>query len=394
MASTQLLLNERCLARLPVLSFNAHMTIDVVRKEFTLPLLVHILASERLRQDLDYFVKQGPYKQKEVVSQFAVSVYHHITILLQPTFCMFSQGLRDYREVRASDQYLDGKMPTIGNLLDQADDSLVGLEESWERVQEMLAHNFSISPGSVVPTASPRELLVRLLVNQPSILEKIATGGNAVLGDIGKHIGMPFTLRIQNNFRKIMPKKRIADGSPKMFFVCYHIANGNRELFVGASQENWTGLPAIGRIRREDRDWRLNSYIPLTTRAFNALRQAEENVVLPASMRNLPKKRKGYQVRTRAVAAMRDPPHPDFLGRITEVGQAFDRTMQPQQCCYACKGMMGYKVPAEFSQEAIETNLRDFCWKSMGDYTHACAETGVSIQCSVHWIKNGIDMKF
>jgi hypothetical protein len=81
-----------------------------------------------------------------------------------------------------------------------------------------------------------------------------------------------------------MPKKRVADGSPKMFFVCYHTTNGSPELFVGASQANWTGLPEIGKIRRADRDERLRSYIPYTVRAYNALRQAEEGVVLPASM--------------------------------------------------------------------------------------------------------------
>ena len=98
-------------------------------------------------------------------------------ILLEPTFNMLSEGLQDYRSVRASDQYLDGEIPTIGDLLDQADDSLLGLQASWERVEEMLAYNFPVSLGSAVPTASPRELLVRLLVNQLFILEKIATGG-------------------------------------------------------------------------------------------------------------------------------------------------------------------------------------------------------------------------
>src|SRR5579862_3609160 len=113
------------------------------------------------------------------------------------------------------------------------------------------------------------------------------------------------------------------------------VVTGNYSL---ASQANWTGLPEIGRIRREDRDFRLSSYIPLATRALNALRQAEENVVLPTSMTNLPKKDKGLQVRIRAIATMRNPPHPDFLGRTKEIGQAFDRSMEAQQCCYACKG--------------------------------------------------------
>lgn len=212
MASTQLLLNEKCTARLPVLSLNPHMTADVVRKEFTLPLLVHILASERLRQDVDCFIERGPYKQKGmwsifctnlaamlwsaliqivgVVRQFAISAHHHLVILLGPTLVTLSEGLWGYRSVRASDQYLDGEIPTIGSLLDQAVDSLFGLRNSWESVVEMLAYNFPVSTGSVVPTASPRELLIRLLVNQPSILEKIATGGDTVLSKLlfGPHV--------------------------------------------------------------------------------------------------------------------------------------------------------------------------------------------------------------
>jgi hypothetical protein len=64
MASTQLSLNLKCLARLPALSINAHITADDAQKDFTLPLLVHLLASERLRHDVDDFTKRLPYKQE------------------------------------------------------------------------------------------------------------------------------------------------------------------------------------------------------------------------------------------------------------------------------------------------------------------------------------------
>jgi hypothetical protein len=185
------------------------------------------------------------------------------------------------------------------------------------------------------------------------------------------------------------PRKRVADGSPKMFFVCYHSANGNQELFVGADQANWTGLPTIGQIRREDRDLRLSSYSPLATRAYNALRQAEENAILPASMANLPDKAKTYQVRMRAIAAMKTGPHPDFLGRVTEVGRAFDKTMKAQQCRYACKRMMEYRVLGNFTQNSIEDNLCNFGWENRGDYPHSCAEVEVSLQCSRHWVEKG-----
>lgn len=46
----------------------------------------------------------------------------------------------------------------------------------------------------------------------------------------------------------------------------------------------------------------------------------------------------------KAVAAMKGPPHPDFLGQKSETHQAFGKMMKPQQCCYACQGMMGYTV--------------------------------------------------
>ncbi|KAI9784829.1 MAG: hypothetical protein M1839_001559 [Geoglossum umbratile] len=182
MASTQLPLNMKCAARLPVLSINAQMTTDNVRKDFTLPLLVHILASERLRQDVRCFKKQGPYKQEEVVTQFAISVNHHIEILLGPTLVTLTQGLQDYRSVRVSDQFLEGKIPTIGDLLDQAKDSFTALCVSWLRLTILLGHDYPVLPGSVVPTASPRQLLVNLLVNHPSILQKVVTGGDVVLG--------------------------------------------------------------------------------------------------------------------------------------------------------------------------------------------------------------------
>ena len=178
-----------------------------------------------------------------------------------------------------------------------------------------------------------------------------------------------------------------------MFFVCYHFTNGNRELYVGANQADWTGLPAIGDIRRADRDHRLRSYIPLATRAFNALQQAEKNVLLPDSMANLIDKAREYQVRIRAIASVKNPPHPDFLGRKTEIGQPFDKTMKSQQCCYVCQGMMGYRIPAKFKQKAIKGYLCHLQWHLRDGYAHSCAEIEVSLQCSINWLENGRDVK-
>jgi hypothetical protein len=177
-----------------------------------------------------------------------------------------------------------------------------------------------------------------------------------------------------------------------MIFICYH---NNQELYVGANQADWTGLPAIGDIRRADRDHRLKSYIPLATRAYNALQQAEKEVVLPDSTSILKDedKNKKYQIRIRAIAAMRDPPHCDFLGRKTESGQVFNKAMKAQQCCYACQGMMGYRIPAKFKHKSIESYLCHLDWVKRSGYAHSCAEIEVSLQCSKNWLESGRDTK-
>jgi hypothetical protein len=119
----------------------------------------------------------------ETVKQFALSVKHHLEILLKPTLDKFQEGLESYRDIKASEGFLDGEMPTIGSLLDQMEDSFSGLELAWQLVKEISGLDFPISEGSTVPTASPRELLINLLVNRPSsVLQKIATGGDTVLG--------------------------------------------------------------------------------------------------------------------------------------------------------------------------------------------------------------------
>jgi hypothetical protein len=118
----------------------------------------------------------------EVVTQFAISVKHHLVILLEPTLATFTKALRDHRSVRASDRYLDGGVPTIGDLLDQANDSLASLCISWQNMSEMLGRDYPVSQESAVPTAAPRQLLIHLLVNHPDTLQKVAAGGDAFLG--------------------------------------------------------------------------------------------------------------------------------------------------------------------------------------------------------------------
>jgi hypothetical protein len=40
-----------------------------------------------------------------------------------------------------------------------------------------------------------------------------------------------------------------------------------------------------------------------------------------------------FEIRIRAVAAMKGPLHPDLLGQTSESGQAFDKTAKSRQCC-------------------------------------------------------------
>jgi hypothetical protein len=118
-----------------------------------------------------------------VATQFLVSTRHHIDILLTPTLAAFKEGLQPYHNVQASEEYLSGKIPSIGDLLRYADDSLRELYNTWDDlIEEIGERNYVISPGSTVPTASPRVLLIRLLVNHPFILQQITTDAT-VLGE-------------------------------------------------------------------------------------------------------------------------------------------------------------------------------------------------------------------
>jgi hypothetical protein len=54
---------------------------------------------------------------------------------------------------------------------------------------------------------------------------------------------------------------------------------------------------------------------------------------------------------------MKRTPHPDFLGKWTETGQAFERTMKARQCCYICQGTMAYTVPAVLRERRHEQSL-------------------------------------
>jgi hypothetical protein len=134
-----------------------------------------------------------------------------------------------------------------------------------------------------------------------------------------------------------------------MFFVCLHPAipgtSGLRLLFhVGGDEEDLGSSKGITQVRKEQRDCRLMDYIPSARDAFNALYNTEQTIL--RDRRALPSTESvGMRVtalRVEAIQKMR--PHPTFLGRTREDGQAFNRLGSASKCCYVCKGMMGYNT--------------------------------------------------
>lgn len=179
-------------------------------------------------------------------------------------------------------------------------------------------------------------------------------------------------------------RSNIPDGVPAMFFFCYHKATSRAPFILGANQENWGGLEPIQAIRREDRDHRLATYATLVEEAFNALRETEDAVGLPDGLHGKPGQIQLSETRKLAIKYMRE--NPAFLGRSLEIGQAFDGKLRSKQCCYACKGMMGYLVTANsFKEKDVEKYLCHFNWVKRGGYAISCAEIAARAQCAQHW---------
>ena len=109
-----------------------------------------------------------------------------MVILLEPALEQFREILQNFHDVKASKRLLEsGEAPTIGEMLAYASEGLRSLNESWGRAMaklELQEEKYTVLEGGKVPTASPRQLLVCLLVNHPVILKKLAADGDIVLG--------------------------------------------------------------------------------------------------------------------------------------------------------------------------------------------------------------------
>ncbi|KAH0559656.1 hypothetical protein GP486_003828 [Trichoglossum hirsutum] len=360
---------------------------DMVGKEaryWTELLLVHSRASRVLRGDLDTFISredQLSFKDEPLVLQFLLSIGHHIEVLLERALKELRREVRKHWNLRAKQQFLtelNGDLPSLRELFDVAEEELGHLWSFWLAVTEGRRDRLSKLMERGVPTSSPRTILIRLLLRVPAISEMV---NDATLVDIGRHLDLQRSTPTFDSGRFAV-SPRVADGMPAVFFICRHpTTDGSYEFYVGSSKANWGGLSAIGDIRRRDRDDRLDAYIPFAEEAYNALKKVEKE-----AEDSIPERGNTYEIRRQAIVKMRK--ESAFLGRTTETGQAFDKSMNPRQCCYVCQGMMGYRTPAVFEQQEIKTNLCQFDWDRRRGYAHSCAEIDVSLQCSINWEQN------
>lgn len=97
--------------------------------------------------------------------------------------------------------------------------------------------------------------------------------------------------------------------------MCYH-----KTHFSRGNEADWSDLPEIAEIKRQDRDHRLQQYIPFTKKAYQALREMEDAVLQQQLVNNGVTKLD--QARMEAIKKVRKDHR--SLGRTSEVGQAFD----------------------------------------------------------------------
>ena len=157
--------------------------------------------------------------------------------------------------------------------------------------------------------------------------------------EISKHV------KLMTSPRKFRVPQGISNGVLKMLIACYHKTTSLTPFFIGGNEADWSDLPEVAEIRRQDRDYRLQRYIPLTKEAYRALREVEHAVAAQQPLGQGASKLD--EARMEAVKQMRRDQR--FLGRTSEVGQAFNaNNLKAHQCCYPCQGMMGYITPAAF----------------------------------------------
>ncbi|KAH6665730.1 hypothetical protein B0J14DRAFT_679062 [Halenospora varia] len=320
-------------------------------------LKVVVKATQSLLTDLSVFHDKGPFRTIELISKFLGAASFRRNLILEKSY--------EILEAKSS-------LPRIKEL------GAIALAKTADCLQWALSkHDISaVKEGDQIPTATPRELLYNILLHEEeSIAQLNADGHEETLRNISTFLYK----NLDDQEEPSSTLKLVSNGLPYMFFACIHtFPDKPAEVFLGANSENWTGLPTVGRLQRKIRDHKLENYIEKTRSAFEKLRELEneEEIRLQTTAPTLAPKARQLKARKAAIIRMRD--QPEFLGRTTETGQAFLHTLQVRQCCYACKGMMGYMVPMIITKERdINTYLLTFDWVKRDGFVHACAETAI-----------------
>ncbi|KAK2757991.1 hypothetical protein FQN54_004397 [Arachnomyces sp. PD_36] len=368
---------------------------EEVKASYTVPIIELTASAERLGHELEVFSSRAPFQSKDRVDQFLRAVNYQKTLLSQ-SLTSFRVTLEPFKELEAYERVFESKIPDLGTLLRHAAVVFTELESIWKGVIMELglaeAQYPMISSGENVPTKSPREILISLVVNDDYFIKKLPSRDpQQFLPKIARYIDLPLVpIELYPN-EEFTLTVTVSDGTPKMFFICYHSGFPDTDkrptFYTGANEENWGTLLDISKIRRAQRDYRLRDYIPFAKRAFQALREVEEAVRSETPDSGFTSREEVGNVRLAAIDRMRE--HPSFLGRTTEHGQAFTGSGQSSKCCYLCRGMMGYQNYAKTRANDVKTYLCRFSWDARDGYAHSCAEIAVSFQCAIDWEKGG-----
>ncbi|PON20215.1 hypothetical protein TGAM01_v210899 [Trichoderma gamsii] len=286
----------------------------------------------------------GLHKRRTLAAEeFLKSLLYYSQVLVLDSLVKIKGRLHVYAYTPASPS--SKPVQSIGSKLTDAQSAFTRFSSVRADVLATAGFNFvwkAPQVGDKVPTASPYQLLYQL-----ACINKMASAPTdhitrVLLSSLDMQRGLSLP-DLPPGIERVTFGKC---GRPTMLFVA---ATEDRSRVVfGANQTSWGGLTAVSAITRKARDIRLQEYIPLALRAFQALRQKEEKELAylrgHQATRALGEKELKYMSRLAAIGQMRGDD--SFLGGENEIGIA----LQPpkwafHQPCYVCQGMMGYQSP-------------------------------------------------
>ncbi|KAM0520767.1 hypothetical protein ACHAPE_003168 [Trichoderma viride] len=194
-------------------------------------------ATIALTEDIAMFQAMGFHKRHtEAAEEFLKSLLYYSQVLIWGSLVKIKGRLRDYTPTPALP--IDPTFQPIGSRVTDAEDAFDRFSAVTSEVLNEASWTLrwkTPKAGDKVPTASPYQLLYQLIC-----VEKMASAP---------------------------PDRTTRD--------LLSTENRSRVVF-GANQTSRGRLPAVHAITRKARDIRLQVYIPLALRAFQALRRKEE----------------------------------------------------------------------------------------------------------------------